>query len=97
MVAAQTRSEYFMTPFNGDGHDPITGAVNTRLTDMQPAYTRLDAGIGYTRLDGKVRLQAFGQNLNNTVYLASFNQTPNLNLRFFNPPRQYGVRLQLFW
>ena len=48
VVSAQTRSKYYMTVFNGEGAD-TNGNINPVLSDVQPAYTRLDAGIGYTR------------------------------------------------
>jgi iron complex outermembrane receptor protein len=96
IVTGRTRSQYFMTPFNGNGRDRM-GNINPVLSDVQPAYTRFDAGVGYTRLDGKVRLELFGANLTNATYLASLINTPGLNLRFFNSPRQFGIRLQLFW
>src|SRR4029078_10666408 len=38
VVSAQTRSKYFMTPFNGDGKD-TNGNINPVLSDVQPAYT----------------------------------------------------------
>ncbi len=96
VAMAQTRSQYFMTPFNGNGRDRM-GNINPVLSDVQPAYTRLDLGVGYTRLDGKIRLDAFGTNVVNTTYMTSLINTPNLNLRFFNSPRQVGLRMQMFW
>ena len=73
------------------------GNISPVLSDVQPAYTRLDAGAGYTRPDGKMRLEAVGTNLTNTTYMTSLINTPGLNLRWFNPPRQIGVRLSLYW
>jgi iron complex outermembrane receptor protein len=96
VVSAQTRSKYYMTVFNGEGTD-TSGNVNPVLSDVQPAYTRLDAGIGYTRPDGKMRIEATGANLTNTTYMTTLINTPGLNLRFFNPPRTYGVHIQLFY
>jgi len=96
LVSAQTRSMYFMTVFNGDGRDNM-GNVNPNLSDSQPLYTRVDAGIGYTRPNGKVRFELVGNNLTNSTYLTSLINTPGLNLRFFNSPRQYGARLLVFY
>jgi len=31
------------------------------------------------------------------AYMTTFINTPSLNLRYFNPPRQVGVRLSLYW
>jgi len=96
VVSAQSRSKYYMTVFNGEGTD-TAGNINPVLSDVQPAYTRLDAGIGYTRPDGKMRIEAVGANLTNTTYMTTLINTPGLNLRFFNPPRTYGIHLQLFY
>jgi iron complex outermembrane receptor protein len=96
VVSAQTRSKYYMTVFNGEGKD-TNGNVNPVLSDVQPAYTRLDAGIGYTRPNGKMRLEAVGNNLTNTTYMTSLINVPNLNLRFFNPPRTFGIHMALFY
>jgi iron complex outermembrane receptor protein len=96
VVSAQTRSKYYMTVFNGEGTD-TSGNLNPVLSDVQPAYTRLDAGIGYTRPNGKMRIEAVGSNLTDTTYLTTLINTPGLNLRFFNPPRTYGVHMQLFY
>jgi iron complex outermembrane receptor protein len=95
-VSAQARSQYYMTPFNGTGRDR-QGNINPVLSDVQPAYVRFDGGVGYTRPDGKMRLELFGANLSNTTYFTSLINTPGLNLRFFNSPRQYGLRAQLFY
>jgi len=96
IVSAQTRSQYFMTVFNGEGIDP-QGNVNPNLSDVVPRYTRFDAGAGYSRPDGKWRLGVYGSNLTNVAYMTTFINTPNLNTRYFNPPRQMGVRLSLYW
>lgn len=96
VVSAQTRSKYYMTVFNGNGTD-TAGNVNPVLSDVQPTYTRLDAGIGYTRPNGKMRIEAVGANLTDVTYMTTLINTPGLNLRFFNPPRTYGVHMQLFY
>jgi iron complex outermembrane receptor protein len=96
VVSAQTRSKYYMTVFNGNGTD-TSGNVNPVLSDVQPAYTRLDAGIGYTRPNGKMRLEAVGSNLTGTTYMTSLINTPGLNLRFFNTPRTVGVHMTLYY
>lgn len=96
IVSAQTRSKQYMTIFNGEGTDPA-GNVNPLLSDVVPRFTRLDLGVGYTRPDGKTRLDAFASNVTNATYMTTLINTPGLNLRFFNPPRQVGVRLTLYW
>jgi len=91
---AQTKSKQYFTPFNGEGRDTL-GNVNPNLSDVQPAYTRLDAGIGFTTPDGRARLDGFVNNVTNVAYLTTMINNPGLNLRFFNPPRLIGARLTL--
>jgi iron complex outermembrane receptor protein len=92
LLSSQTKSKHYFTHFNGEGVD-TKGVVNPNLSDVQPTYVRFDAGIGYTRPDGKLRLDGFVNNLTDTIYLTTIINNPGLNLRFFNPPRQTGVRL----
>jgi iron complex outermembrane receptor protein len=92
IVSAQTKTKYYMTVYNGDGED-TEGNVDPNLSDVVPSYTRLDAGIGYTRPSGKLRIDAFVNNATDVAYMTSLINAPNLNLRFFNPPRQFGTRL----
>jgi len=96
IASAQSRTKYYMTIFNGEGRDPA-GNVAPNLSDVVNGYTRIDVGAGYTRLDGKVRIDAFSTNLTNTTYMTTLINTPGLNLRWFNPPRQIGARLTLYW
>jgi iron complex outermembrane receptor protein len=96
IISAQSRTKAYMTIFNGEGRDPA-GNVAPNLSDVVPAYTRVDVGAGYTRPDGKVRLDAFVTNLTDTTYMTTLINTPGLNLRWFNPPRQFGLRLSLYW
>jgi iron complex outermembrane receptor protein len=91
-VAAQTRTAQYMTAFNGEGVDSM-GKINPNLSDIVPAYTRLDINVGYTRPDGGLRLELFCNNVTDIVYMTTLINTPGLNIRFFNPPRQFGVAL----
>ena len=94
-LGAQTRSKHYFTHFNGEGRD-TSGNVNPNLSDVQPAYTRVDAAAGFTLPDGRVRLDGFVNNLTNVAYLTTMINVPNLNLRFYNPPRMMGVRFSLY-
>ena len=42
-------------------------------------------------------LEAVGNNLTNTTYMTSLINVPNLNLRFFNPPRTVGIHMALYY
>lgn len=92
LVSAQTKTQQFFTPFNGDGKD-VDGTIKPNLSDVQPAYTRLDVGVGYARPKGEWRLDAFVNNVTDVAHMTSIINNPGLNLRFFNPPRQMGIRL----
>jgi len=94
IASAQTRTQQFMTVFNGTGVDP-QGQINPNLSDVVPGYTRLDVSVGYARPDGKLRIRGFCSNVTDIAYMTTLINTPGLNLRFFNPPRQFGVQMQL--
>jgi iron complex outermembrane receptor protein len=94
-VSGQTKSKMYMTQFNGDGHD-YSGNVNPLFSDVVPSTTRFDASVGYLRPQGDVHLEAFVSNLTNMTYMTSILNAPGLNLRFYNPPRQFGLRMSLF-
>lgn len=91
-VSAQTRTKQYMTAFNGDGYDTM-GKLNPNLSDVVPSYTRLDINLGYTRPAGDLRIDLFCNNVTDITYMTTLINTPGLNLRFFNPPRQFGIAL----
>jgi outer membrane receptor protein involved in Fe transport len=94
MLSAQTRSKHYFTHFNGEGYD-TKGNINPHLSDVQPAYTRLDANVGFTLPNGRARIDGFVNNVTNVAYMTTLINVPNLNLRFYNPPRLVGARLTL--
>jgi iron complex outermembrane recepter protein len=95
IASAQTRTKYYLTVFNGEGYD-MAGNQNAGLQDSVDTYTRIDLGVGHTRPDGKLRFEGFVNNLTNIWYATSLINVPNLNLRFVNPPRQFGVRVTVY-
>ncbi|MET0344524.1 MAG: TonB-dependent receptor [Polyangiales bacterium] len=92
LVAAQTKSKQSMTPFNGN-QGYADRNMDQSLNDQVERYTRLDASAGYTRPDKRTRLEVFGSNLTDIAFMTTLNSSPGLQRRFFNPPRQFGVRL----
>jgi iron complex outermembrane recepter protein len=74
---------------------PNCGAA--RLTDVVPSYTNVNLGAGWTHPDGRLSINAYVNNAFNVAYATSIISTPNLNLRFFNPPRTAGVRMRVDW
>jgi iron complex outermembrane recepter protein len=74
---------------------PNCGAA--RLNDEVPAYTNVNLGVGWTHPDGRIAITGYVNNAFNVAYATSIVSTPNLNLRFFNPPRTAGVRMRVEW
>jgi iron complex outermembrane recepter protein len=72
-------------------------AAAQKFTDVVPTRTRFDLGAGWKHIDGRLSISAFVNNVLNNAYPTSVISTPNLNLRFFNPPRTAGVRVRVDW
>jgi outer membrane receptor protein involved in Fe transport len=70
---------------------------SARLTDVVPTYTNVNLGAGWTHPDGRLTISAYVNNAFNIAYATSIISTPNLNLRFYNPPRTAGVRMRVDW
>jgi iron complex outermembrane receptor protein len=98
----QPRAQTFI---DGDGNEQLTAygaltasdAAAQRLTDVVPTYTRFDVGAGWRHPDGRIAVSAYVNNALNLAYTTSVIATPNTNLRFYNPPRQAGVRFRVDW
>jgi outer membrane receptor protein involved in Fe transport len=112
VIQGQTRTTHYMSVFNGNGErlsepapgvTPMSDAYQAlledprRLDDEVPTYTRFDAGLGWTHPDGRLAINGFVNNLTNVYYATSINSNPGSNLRFFNPPRTYGMRVRIDW
>jgi iron complex outermembrane receptor protein len=69
----------------------------SRLTDEVPTYTRFDLAAGWTHTDGRISINGYVNNVFDIAYATTIISTPNLNLRFFNPPRTAGVRFRVEW
>jgi iron complex outermembrane recepter protein len=70
---------------------------SARLTDVVPTYTNVNLGAGWTHPDGRLTISAYVNNAFNIAYATSIISTPNLNLRFYNPPRTAGLRMRVDW
>ncbi len=112
IIQGQTVGKHYMTVFNGDGkllpeangNEPMGNARfaqlqedASRLTDVVPAYTRFDLGLGWSHPDGRLSINGYLNNAFNIAYATTIISTPDLNLRFFNPPRTAGVRFRVEW
>lgn len=95
MVRATTKSKQYMLPYNGDGTD-TQGNVRPAFSDSVPANTRLDISAGYTPQSGAFRLDGFISNVTDQANMTAIINSPDLNLRFYNTPRQVGLRLTTY-
>ncbi|HET9960037.1 MAG TPA: TonB-dependent receptor [Polyangiaceae bacterium] len=94
-IAAQSRTKQYMSLLNGEGRD-ARGNLDYALSDVVPGYTRVNINARWTHPLGYLSLEAFVNNLTDVTYMTSQIQSTKLDLRFFNPPRQFGVRCSLF-
>ena len=94
VISAGYRSSQFHTIFNSiDFQNPDNPAG--RLNDRIDGYFTMDIGAGYTIDDaGKYRIEAYANNVTNTVNEAAIIITQFDNTRFFTRPRTYGVRMR---
>ena len=91
------RSSQFQTIFNSFDFDEngnqTTQVTSGRLLDRVPGHYNLDIGAGFTfDSAGKYRVEAFANNITNSVRAAAIIITQFDNTRFFNRPRTFGVR-----
>ncbi|MDR6843210.1 TonB-dependent receptor [Pseudoxanthomonas sacheonensis] len=101
---ASYRSAYYLTQFNdrdvvylsdtAGTVDRIEDAATAGFPDRQRAETTLNAGLGFTSLSGAWRFELWGSNLLNNDVSQKALVGPNLNLRFLNDPRSYGLRVR---
>ena len=89
------RSSQFQTIFNSqDFQNP--NAARLRLNDKVGGYFTVDLGAGYSHgPDGKLRIEAYVNNLTDAVHEAAIIITQFDNTRFFTRPRTYGGRVRL--
>ena len=92
MLKAQTKTKQYLTVFNGEGSD-LRGNPEPLFWDMVDGYTMVDAAVGYTHPNGRLRLEVLGTNLTDVAYMTSLISNPGQNTRFFNAPRQLAVRM----
>lgn len=95
VLSAGYRSAQFMTIFNGEDFR-FPEAPRGRLDDRVGGYWTIDAGAGYTHgANGKLRFEAYVNNLTNAVHEAAIIITQFDNTRFFTRPRTYGARMRI--
>jgi iron complex outermembrane receptor protein len=110
IVSATHKSRQFLTAFNGgpgdDGAKLVTavdargvatayGADLLRLYDKVDAYTHLDLGVGYTHDKNNLRFEAYVNNVTDEAHATQAVIDTTTQEFVFNPPRTYGVRVQV--
>ena len=92
VVSFGWRDDQFRTIFNSkDFRFPENPRL--RLNDEVEDFWSVDAGVGYTHTDGKLRIEGFVSNVTDEVHEAAQIITEFDNTRFFTRPRLAGVRV----
>lgn len=88
------RSDYYLTQFNEDDVRRLDGSSQTALSagfpDKQKGYASLNLGLGYSV--GKLRLEAYANNVTNEQVSQKALVGSSVNVRFLNDMRSYGLR-----
>ncbi|CAL1691555.1 Vitamin B12 transporter BtuB [Brevundimonas subvibrioides] len=95
VVSAGYRSDFFTTIFNGQDFQQPNNP-RRRLDDKVDGYWTFDAGFGWTPPgDGRLRFEAYVNNLTDEIHEAAIIITQFDNTRFFTRPRTFGARVRV--
>lgn len=95
VVSAGYRSDFFTTIFNGEDFQQPNNP-RRRLDDKVDGYWTFDAGFGWTPPgDGRLRFEAYVNNLTDEIHEAAIIITQFDNTRFFTRPRTFGARVRV--
>jgi iron complex outermembrane recepter protein len=93
-ILANYRSAYYLTQFNEDDvvllNRSRTNAIKSGFPDRQKGYTTVNVGSGYSF--DKFRIEFWAANVFNKQASQKAIVGSNLNLRFLNDARIYGLR-----
>ena len=84
------RSDYYLTQFNEDTLGNGDTALEAGFPDRQKGFATLNLGLGYTR--GALRLEAYVQNATDEQASQKALVGSNVNVRFLNDARTFGLR-----
>ena len=91
VVSVGWRDDQYRTIFNS--HDFLSpGSPRLRLNDEVKAFYTVDAGLGFSHNNGRMRIEGFVSNITGEVHEAAQIITQFDNTRFFTLPRLAGVR-----
>ena len=92
VVSVGWRDDQYRTIFNSiDYMQPNNPRL--RLNDKVEGFVSVDAGIGFSHNNGRLRIEGFVSNLTGDVHEAAQIITQFDNTRFFTRPKLAGVRL----
>ncbi len=95
VISAGYRSDFFTTIFNGEDFQQPSNP-RRRLDDRVDGYWTFDAGFGWTPPgDGRLRFEAYVNNLTDEIHEAAIIITQFDNTRFFTRPRTFGARVRV--
>ncbi|MBS0421979.1 MAG: TonB-dependent receptor [Proteobacteria bacterium] len=110
VISGTYKTRQFLTAFNGgpgqDGSRDVTavnatgiatafGPEELRLYDKVNAYFHMDLGLGYTHEASNARVELYVNNVTDEAHATQASIDPGTQEFIFNPPRTYGVRLQV--
>lgn len=87
------RSDYYLTQFNEDDLGDGRTALEAGFPDRQKGFATLNLGAGYTL--GALRLEAYAQNVTNEQASQKALVGANVNVRFLNDARSFGLRARM--
>lgn len=103
-VLAAYRSSFYLSQFNERDVtfvnqlgvvQRVDSALTAGFPGKQKGETTLNAGLGYTTMSGAWRVEAWGSNLLNNDISQKALVGSELDLRFLNDARSYGVRVRV--
>ncbi len=103
-ILASYRSAYYLTQFNNRDVvfvsdtagtvSRVEDAATAGFPDRQSAYTTINAGAGYTPATSNWRFELWASNLLGDDVSQKALVGSQLNIRFLNDPRTYGLRVR---
>lgn len=103
-ILASYRSAYYLTQFNNRDVvfvsdtagtvSRVEDAATAGFPDRQSAYTTINAGAGYTPANSSWRFELWASNLLGDDVSQKALVGSQLNIRFLNDPRTYGLRVR---
>jgi outer membrane receptor protein involved in Fe transport len=84
-----------VTAVNAAGVATGFGGENLRLYDKVDGYFHMDLGVGYTHEASNARVEFYVNNVTDEAHATQATIDTGTQELIFNPPRTYGVRLQV--